>query len=159
MRTALDVMGWAPTLTEAVVRLDLLLRAGAVYPERLRAVQLNSDRVQRAVALPDGRSESPQEPRLRVTLVLAGLPAPVPQYEVRGAGRLIARVDPAYPRQRIAIAYDGRWHDTAGQFARDRCRLSALAAAGWRVILVTAADLHHPREVISLVRAALLDSV
>lgn len=38
---------------------------------------------------------------------------------------------------RLAIEYDGLWHAGAGQFGRDRRRLNALHAAGWRVLHVT----------------------
>jgi G:T-mismatch repair DNA endonuclease (very short patch repair protein) len=44
-----------------------------------------------------------------------------------------------------------------GQFAKDRRRLNALTAAGWRVIFVTAADLHRPAELLARIAAALLE--
>lgn len=87
-------------------------------------------------------------------LVLAGLPSAVPQYEVRLAGRFVARVDLAYPDRRLAIEYDGTWHSESGQFARDRQRLNRLGAAGWRVVHVTAHDL-RTGAAVDLVRAAL----
>ncbi|SDO37198.1 hypothetical protein SAMN05660199_01830 [Klenkia soli] len=59
------------------------------------------------------------------------------------------------PQQRAALEYDGVWHAEAGQFARDRARLNALQAAGWRVVFVTARDLHHPEELVARVLAAL----
>jgi G:T-mismatch repair DNA endonuclease (very short patch repair protein) len=36
------------------------------------------------------------------------------------------------------------WHGEHQQVARDRRRLNALTRAGWRVVFVTAADLHDP---------------
>lgn len=105
--------------------------------------------------LADGRAESPPESRLRVGLILAGLPAPQPQFEVRHDRRFVARVDLAYPQRKLAIEYDGAWHGEPGQFGRDRQRLNQLLAAGWRVIHVTAADLHHPGALVATVRAAL----
>jgi very-short-patch-repair endonuclease len=162
VRTALDLARWAPDLTEAVVALDMLLACLALRPGRLAEVAARQPpgrgraQVQRAVALADARSESPQESRLRMALVRVGLPDPEPQYTVRHGGRFIARVDLAYPAYKIAIEYDGRWHDAPERFGRDRRRLSALAAAGWRVILVTAADLHYPERVVATVRAAML---
>ncbi|CAN5295366.1 hypothetical protein BH20ACT5_BH20ACT5_06950 [soil metagenome] len=150
------------SLTEAVVALDVLLRTGVVRVDRLAQAAATlppgraSARVRRAVELADGRSESPQESRLRMILVLGGLAGPEPQYEVRLGRRLLARVDLAYPEHRLAIEYDGRWHDGKGSFTKDRRRLKALAAAGWRVIPATAADLHHPGQLVASVRAALL---
>jgi hypothetical protein len=35
-----------------------------------------------------------------------GLPAPVPQFEIFDQGRFVARVDFAYPDERIVIEYD-----------------------------------------------------
>ncbi|WP_308127876.1 hypothetical protein [Modestobacter italicus] len=49
----------------------------------------------------------------------------------------------------------GLWHAEPGQFARDRQRLNVLTAAGWRVLFVTAADLHHPERLIARIAAAL----
>ena len=84
-----------------------------------------------------------------------GLPAAVPQFEVRADGVFLARVDFAYPEQRLAIEYDGLWHAEPGQFARDRRRLNRLFSAGWRVVFVTAADLHRPDEVVRRIAEAL----
>lgn len=109
----------------------------------------------KAAALADARSESPQETRLRVRLVLAGLPPPSPQFTVRHLGRFVARVDLAYPEAKLAIEYDGLWHGERGQLGRDRRRLNALHAAGWRVIHVTAADMYDLETIIAAIRATL----
>lgn len=160
-RTATDVAGAAADLIEAVVAVDRMLASGAVRPAQLaRAADgLGAGRgtrqTRRAAELADGRSESPQESRLRVRLVLAGLPAPVPQYEVRHDGRFVARVDMAYPEHKLAIEYDGLWHGAPGQLGRDRRRLNAVVAAGWRVVHVTAADLHKVDRIVAAVRVAL----
>ena len=92
---------------------------------------------------------------MRVVLVLAGLVA-VPQHTVRDPdGRFVARVDLAFPEQRVAIEYDGAWHGEPGQLARDRRRLNALDAAGWTVLHVTARDLHEPEAPVARVRVLL----
>lgn len=44
-----------------------------------------------AVALADPLAQSPTETRTRLALVLHGLPPPVSQFEVRGAGRCLHR--------------------------------------------------------------------
>ena len=106
-------------------------------------------------ALADGLAESPQETRLRLLLVRGGLPTPVAQFVVRDGGRFVARVDLAWPDRRLAVEYDGVWHGERGQFARDRDRLNRLLAAGWRVVFVTARDLHRPQELVARVAAAL----
>ena len=67
----------------------------------------------------------------------------------------MARVDFGWPAQRVALEYDGLWHAEPGQFARDRERLNRLQAAGWRIVFVTAADLHHPGPLIARIATAL----
>jgi very-short-patch-repair endonuclease len=92
---------------------------------------------------------------VRLLVLAAGLPAPVAQFEVRAGGRFVARVDFAWPEQRLALEYDGLWHAEPGRFARDRQRLNALTAAGWRVVFVTAADLHRPAALLARLSAEL----
>lgn len=86
--------------------------------------------------------ESVQERRLLRSLESAGLPRPVPQHEVRERGRLVARVDAAYPDRRIAIEYDSFiFHGGRRAHERDANRANRLRALGWDVIVATAADL------------------
>jgi very-short-patch-repair endonuclease len=88
-------------------------------------------------------------------IVRSDLPAPVAQYRVMDQCRFVARVDFAWPAQKIALEYDGLWHAEAGQFAKDRQRLNRLRAAGWQVVFVTAADLHSPELLIARIAEAL----
>ena len=144
----------------AVVAVDQMVAAGVV---ELAAVRSLADvarghgaaRSRRACALADGLAESPQETRLRLLLRRSGLAAPVAQYRVRDGDRVVARVDFGWPEQKVALEYDGLWHGESGQFAKDRRRLNHLTAAGWRVIFVTAADLHDPESLLARIRAAL----
>jgi very-short-patch-repair endonuclease len=94
-------------------------------------------RFQRAVALADPAAESPQESRLRVRLVRAGLPTPVSQHVIEHDGAFVARVDLAWPYARVAVEYDGLWHAAEEQIHADRRRLNRLANAGWTVLHVT----------------------
>ena len=116
---------------------------------------------ERAVVLLDGRAESPQESRLRVLMHLAGLPDPVAQHEVRDrCGRLVARLDLAYPSARLAVEYDGDHHRDRGQWRQDLVRRERLEAQGWRVVVVVGADLlGDPASVVARVRAALAQRV
>lgn len=160
IRTCLDIAR-EPDLVEAVVALDIALARGRVSAQvlveaahHLTAVP-GARRARLATGLADGRAESPQESRLRVTLALAGL-RPVPQYEVRdGSGGFVARVDLAFVAQRIAVEYEGSWHWEPGQLRRDRQRLDRLTAAGWRVTHVTASDLREPTRLVARIRALL----
>jgi G:T-mismatch repair DNA endonuclease (very short patch repair protein) len=159
LATAFDVARGLPQ-DDAVVAVDRLLGAGIVDLGPLRSFAASargpgSARARAVCALADERSESPQETRLRLLLFRSGVPAPVPQYVVRDDERRIARVDFAWPAQKVAVEYDGAWHAEAGQFARDRRRLNRLHAAGWRVVFVTAADLHEPAEVLRRLKVLL----
>jgi very-short-patch-repair endonuclease len=95
---------------------------------------------------------------LRLIVVRSGLSAPVPQFPVRVDGRFVARVDLAWPEHRVAVEDDGLWHAEPGQFARDRQRLDRLQAAGWRIVFVTAEDLHRPGELVARIARALTEA-
>lgn len=145
-RAVADLLRRLP-LAEAVVVADAVQRARQCSEDELREELVHHAGLRgvrqalRAVGLSDGRAESPPESRLRLALVLAGL-RPVPQFEVRDAGRFVARVDLAFPDLRIAIEYDGREvHERSDVFARDRQRQNDLVRAGWTVLRFTAADL------------------
>ena len=154
LRTAVDIAR-TDSLLDSVAALDVLLSRVVVGLGELRAAGAGLSRgrgvsmARQAIALADPRAESPPESHLRVLLALAGL-HPVPQHVVRDrGGSFVARVDLAFPQQRIAVEYDGLWHNERGQFARDRQRLNRLVAAGWTVLHVTAADLKHPEALVA----------
>jgi very-short-patch-repair endonuclease len=67
-------------------------------------------------------------------------------------------VDFAWPEHRLAVEYEGVWHGERQQVARDRRRLNDVTRAGWRVIFVTAADLHDPVRLIARLAEALFPS-
>jgi hypothetical protein len=144
---------------DAVVAADWLIRVTGIDLEALRVrvgvPGMVPPRVRAVCALADGLAESPPETRVRLLLRRGGLPEPVAQYEIRHARNFVARVDFAWPALKVALEYDGAWHGETGQFARDRRRLNRLQEAGWRVVFVTAADLHDPARVLATVRAAL----
>jgi len=147
-------------LDEAVVVLDRFVAAGILDLTTIRATAATATgrgcRQTRAAAdLADGLAASPQETRLRLLLHRSPLPRPVAQHTIRDAAGFVARVDFAWPAQRVAVEYDGVWHAEPGQFAVDRRRLNRLTAAGWRVVFVTAEDLHRPRQLLARIAAAL----
>jgi very-short-patch-repair endonuclease len=145
-RTAWEIAGGAD-LVEAVVGLDILLGQAYVRPELLArwAASRPRSRPTRAIRLADGRSESPQESRARVRLLLAGLPRPVPQYEVYTSDALfVARLDLAWPEHKVACEYDGGYHAEINRFRADRARLNKLVDEGWVILHMTADDLSNP---------------
>ena len=75
----------------------------------------------RAIANADPKAESPMETRLRLLLVLAGLPTPLSQVSIRNAkGDFAGRVDLYYPDHHLGIEYDGGPHKD--QLAEDNRR-------------------------------------
>jgi predicted transcriptional regulator of viral defense system len=76
--------------------------------------------------------ESEMETALIQCLRRNGWPEPVPQYEIRQSGVLVARVDAAYPQWRIAVEYQSNEHHS-GRLAskRDNDRRLRIIAAGW----------------------------
>lgn len=159
LATALDLAGRLP-LEDAVVLLDRFVASGRTDLRSLdeaarRASGPGSRRARDAVALADGLAESPQETRVRLLLHRSALPRPIAQCTVRHEGRFVARVDFGWPEQRLAVEYEGIWHGERQQVGRDRRRLNALLAAGWRVVFITAEDLRRPEGVIRRIAAAL----
>jgi hypothetical protein len=161
VRTCWDLAQWLD-LVEAVAVIDRLLRRGLVKVADLEAYAARRQgsrgwrRLLRAATLADPGAESPQESRLRVRLVLAGVPAPVTQYVVERDGRFLARVDLAWPQQKVAVEYDGLWHAAEDQIHRDRRRLNRLLGADWIVLHVTSKRLRDDFDgVVAELKAAL----
>ncbi|MFJ8580638.1 endonuclease domain-containing protein [Micromonospora sp. NPDC093277] len=160
-RTCWDLARWLDVI-EAVVLIDGLLAHGLTDVTALREYALaRAGRrgwrsLLRAVDLADAGAESPQESRTRVRLVLAGLPRPRTQWVVSERGRFVARLDLAWPECKVAVEYDGLWHDGPEQFHRDRRRLNRLLGAEWIVLHVTAKRLRDDFDgILAEVRAAL----
>jgi hypothetical protein len=132
-----------------VVAVDQMVASGMVdlAPVRELARRLTGRgcrRAREACALADGLAESPQETRVRLLIGRSPLPAPR-VHRVHVGARFVAEVDFGWPEQRLALEYDGLWHAAPRRFTDDRRRLNRLLAAGWRVLLVTTADLYAPR--------------
>lgn len=163
LRTAFDLARHL-ALTEAVVAVDALLYRRLVTLPALAEAMAAHDAwpgVRQAAAvlrLAAPAVESPMETRLRLLLVLAGLPPPAVQHEVRDvAGRFVARLDLAYPQLRVGLEYDGDHHRDRAVFRRDLERHNELRLCGWTVLRFTADDvLRHPARVVAQVRALLL---
>ena len=156
-RTGYD-LGRRLPFQSAVIRIDALLNATggrvadiAAIAERYPGAR-GIRRLRRALEFVDGGSESPQETRLRLLLVQAGLPRPETQIP---EGR--RRIDMGYRQWKVAIEYDGEQHWTdPRQHAEDIERLEFLASRRWVVIRVSAEQLRRrPHEVVERVRRAL----
>ena len=98
------------------------------------------------------------ETRLRLVLVLGGLPRPRTQIEVyEPSGRFVGRVDMGYEALKVAVEYDGAWHWK--QRRNDDRRRDALRALGWTVLVFSAEDVYqHKLDVVRAVRNALAEA-
>lgn len=159
LRTAFDCARWIP-LVEAVVVADALAHQERITAKELTAYRFGhpglrgSKQVDRVADLMDGRSESPMETRLRLVLVLGGLPQPEPQHVIEDAnGNFVARSDLAYVQARVVVEYDGAWHFE--QRRADDRRRAAIRDEGWHVIVVSAEDMRAPDAIVAEVRRAL----
>ena len=159
LRTAYDLGRWCE-LADAVVAVDALAARAGFAPADVLSLRerypraWGSGRLDRVVALADPAAESAMETRLRLLLVLGGLPAPRVQYLVVNDGVQLGRVDLAYPDAAVAIEYDGEGHRET--FQADRRRDVAMAAAGWTVLRFTSPDvLTTPDRTLDQVRAVL----
>lgn len=109
-----------------VCALDAALHGGRVTPAGLRAQVRPGARgvraYERALALTDGRAESPLETLTRL-LLLPVLPDLEPQVELYDGGvRLLARVDLGVRSLRLGVEADGGTHHGGISLARDRER-------------------------------------
>lgn len=84
---------------------------------------------------------SRRESLLRLDLVRAGLPEPVPNHRVLAAdGSLVAMIDLGYPDHRVGLEYQSDAHRPASVWRRDLRRIERLADEGWVIVQVTSDD-------------------
>ncbi len=149
-------------LTDAVVAVDrianvaridpaLMLHVAAAYPQ----ARGNSS-VAEVAAHADARSGSPAESRLRMLLVLAGLPPPQAQWAVQDpVSRTAVWLDLAYPEHLVGIEYEGAHHTERAAVLRDAGRYTRLVDAGWRIYRYTALDMRDPARIVAEIRRAI----
>ncbi|MGI8797928.1 MAG: endonuclease domain-containing protein [Pseudonocardia sp.] len=162
VRTAYDLVRWRD-LVEGVVAVDALagrfgFRPSAVLDVRDRHPRARGHgRLAQAVELAEPMAESPMETRLRMVLVLRGLPRPTVQHPVPDErARTVAVLDLAYPAARIGIEYEGEDHWTRDGTIRDARRYTRLTDLGWRIYRFIAADVYRrPDATADQIRRAL----
>ncbi|OZM73536.1 hypothetical protein CFN78_08320 [Amycolatopsis antarctica] len=152
------------SLPRTVGQLDTLLGHEFVRVEDVDSVlRHRRDRgiVRARVALShaDQRAESIRESELRVWLRLHDL-HPEVQWNVYDRNHnFLGRLDLAFPKHKLAVEYDGRWHESPEQTAKDQYRRRRMRAAGWRFVVVTNDELSgDPGAIVAAVRAALASS-
>jgi very-short-patch-repair endonuclease len=154
LRTALD-LACRGSLVEAVVAMDALAHAFCFSPRDVLRCSYDHPgkrgvaRLAEVVRIAHPDAESPMETRIRLAIVLDGLPAPQLQVPV-GPYRL----DMAYPDLMLGVEYDGREHLDQRRALRDLDRQAYLTAAGWRRILRFPKQvvLHEPELIPTTIR-------
>lgn len=151
------------SLVDLVVAGDWLIRNGHmtaasflafVTTEHFDGVQ----RGRRVAELLEAGVESPRESVVRMILELAGLPRPLCNRSYGDEHEFFARPDLSYLEWKVAIEYDGRQHGLSlSQRVHDVWRREQMERLGWTFIIVTAADLDRPREIVHRVHRALVD--
>ena len=135
-RTAFDIARHLPR-DLAVPHLDALSAAAGVtfdevsaLSERYRGAR-GIRRARAALALMDSGAQSPEETRLRLILVDAGLPTPRTQIRVSD-GFNEAFIDMGYDEPMVGLDYEGTHHsESRGQYVYDIGRADLIDRQGW----------------------------
>lgn len=150
-RTLTDLAAVGVGLVDLVAFGDAAVRRGWTTTEHLlveteRSAGRGCRVARRAAALVRPRVDSPMETRLRLLLVLAGLPEPDTGQNVYDETGWVATTDLQYPNYRIAIEYDGDHHRIERRrWRHDKVRCRRLRDLGWELLECTADDvLHYP---------------
>lgn len=131
-------------LVDLVVVGDHLVRQGQLTPERLRAASAGSRRAAAAASFVRAGVDSPMETRLRMLIVLAGIPEPRINLSVRDVdGVPLRRYDLCWPKARVIVEYDGRHHiERVAQWEADLARREVIDDEGWRIVVVVASGIY-----------------
>lgn len=163
VRTCFDVIRRAPSLTEAVVGIDAMLRFGLVNRADVENYHADrprwrgSPRARRALELADAGVRSCAESRFRVLWVVdACLPPPavnVPVFD--WMGNLLGLPDLFDADAGLAGEYDGSDHRSIDRHTADNAREEMFEAHGIIVVRATALDVNDYRaRTVTRLRAA-----
>ena len=164
-QTFLDLAAAGLSLVDLVVAADGMIKAGHTKPERLIAAAeqwhgRGCRRARRAAGLAREGVDSPTETKLRLLIVLAGLPEPRVNLILRSRdGSWHRRYDLAYEHWHLIIEYDGRQHaEDPEQWLGDIFRREELDQMRWRLVVVTAEGIYDdPLRTLERVRDALIE--
>ena len=118
------------------------------------------------IRLANPRCESVGESRSSYLFWRHGIPAPETNYEIHdSSGRLIARVDFAWPELGVFLEFDGKekylkylreGESVVDAVRREKKREERICRlTGWRCIRITWADLYRPEKTAALIHAVL----
>ncbi len=134
------------------VRREALVEASIHAPGRAGALARN------AAAYVRDKVDSPMESRLRMLLVLAGIPEPEINLEIRTVdGEVLRRYDLCWPGVRVIVEYDGRHHvERVEQWEQDLTRREAIDDSEWRILVVVSSGVYKtPEQTVCRVHALL----
>ena len=162
-QTFIDMAAIGVNLVDLVVLGDAMLKAKlTTVPTLIEAIEAwhgyGTRLALRAAGLMREGVDSPMETRVRLLIVLAGLPEPTVNVIVRGEdGSWRMRFDLCYLNQRLILEYDGRRHaDSPEQWERDLCRREDLDRMDYRLLVVTSRGIYNePQRTLERVREAL----
>ncbi|NYE36236.1 hypothetical protein F4692_001340 [Nocardioides cavernae] len=151
------------TLVDLVILGDAMVRRRLVTPQDLLEF---ADAVRHKAAAPARRAaayvragvDSPMETRLRMLIVLAGLPEPEVNVVIRDeTGDVVRKHDLGYPTAKVAIEYDGKVHVlTVEAWEADLARRDASDDAGWRLLPVVSSGIfRRPEETLRRIHRVL----
>lgn len=136
-------------LVDLVVAGDAMVRTFHVRPAQLVRACVETDDpcpgpAACAARLVREGVDSPMETRLRLLIVLAGLPEPHVNFKIRDAdGEVLRRLDLSHPEQRLIVEYDGRQHvEVVAQWEGDLDRREQFDDSGWKILVVTARGIY-----------------
>jgi hypothetical protein len=152
------------SLVDLVVLGDAIVRRFNIAPKRLlRLCRRSSDyyagRAAAAAEYVRRGVDSPMETRVRMLIVLAGLPEPSTNVRlVNDDGSWRRRFDLCYPGIKLIVEYDGRQHaEDRSQWRRDLQRREEFDDEGYRILVVTAEGIYtEPQRTLERVRRQLV---
>lgn len=161
----LEVAAAGANLVELVILGDSLVRKKRTTPEQLvdaaersRGYRVRTAR--RAAKLVRSGVDSPMESRLRMLIVLAGLPEPMVNLVIwTTEGHIELRFDLWYELYKLIVEYDGEQHyKDARQRERDILRHEEVDRRGLRMIIFMANDIfNEPLRTLQRIRTALIE--
>ena len=153
-------------LVQLVTLGDRLVRRGRTTPARLEPIAAEwsgprSSAAQRAAHLVRPGVVSPPESRLRMLVVLGGLPEPTVNHIIRDpeTGDPLRRFELAYQDLRVAIEYEGRQHrDDHEIWAADIDRREEMDRRTWRIVQIISSGLFdNPLRTLQRIDQARID--
>lgn len=151
------------SLVDLVVLGDAIVRISRIAPARLveaaaRSTDYYAAAARRAAAYVRKGVDSPMETRLRMLIVLAGLPEPVVNLIlVHEDGSWRRRFDLCYRKIKLVVEYNGRHHREEPHRSQDAERASELEVDGYLILAFEAEDIYvTPEATLNKIRRQLI---